>query len=71
MAYVNSVRRVESGIASKITSIFHSLAERYAQARVYRTTVSEMSDLTDRDLADLGISRSMIHSIAYDAAYGK
>jgi uncharacterized protein YjiS (DUF1127 family) len=35
--------------------------------RLYRTTVSELNQLSDRDLADLGISRGDIRSIARDA----
>ena len=31
-------------------------------------TVSELSSLTNRELADLGISRGQIHSIAYETA---
>lgn len=47
------------------------LADKAAKRKVYRTTVSELESLSSRDLADLGISRSMIKSIAFDAAYGK
>lgn len=38
--------------------------------RVYRTTFNELSALSNRDLADLGLSRSMIRSVALSAAYG-
>ena len=34
----------------------------------YRETVRELSRLSDRDLADLGISRFDIDSVARDAA---
>ena len=34
----------------------------------YRQTVRELSRLSDRDLADLGISRFDIDSVARDAA---
>ena len=46
------------------------LADKIAKRKVYRTTVSELESLSSRDLADLGISRSMIKSIALEAAYG-
>ncbi|MGB3553166.1 MAG: DUF1127 domain-containing protein [Jannaschia sp.] len=39
--------------------------------RVYRRTVDELSMLSDRDLADLGLNRSMIERIAIEAAYGR
>ncbi len=43
---------------------------RTEQYRTYRRTIRELSDLSDRALADLGLSRSMIKSIAREAAYG-
>ena len=39
--------------------------------RVYVQTVAELEALSDRDLADLGLHRSMISAVAKDAAYGK
>jgi len=47
------------------------LADKAAKRKVFRTTLSELGGLSSRDLADLGISRSMIKGIAYEAAYGK
>ncbi|PRY25986.1 uncharacterized protein DUF1127 [Aliiruegeria haliotis] len=47
-----------------------TLKLKYEQYKVYRTTVTELSQLSDRALADLGVSRSMIRSLARDAAYG-
>ena len=42
-----------------------------AQRRVYRQTVNELSALSNRDLADLGLSRSDIRGVAFEAAYDK
>lgn len=36
--------------------------------RVFRQTFDELSMLSDRDLADLGIDRSQIVGISWDAA---
>lgn len=47
-----------------------SLAERFARYRTYRRTLNELAQLSDRDLADLGISRFDVQAIARDAAYG-
>jgi len=47
------------------------LADNAAKRKVFRTTLSELEGLSSRDLADLGISPSMIKGIAYEAAYGK
>ncbi len=49
---------------------FEAIKLRYDTYRVYRTTVKELSSLSDRGLADLGLSRSMIRSVARAAAYG-
>ncbi|MCL6285370.1 DUF1127 domain-containing protein [Ruegeria sp. 2012CJ41-6] len=46
-----------------------ALKARFANYRLYRQTVSELSALSDRDLADLGIHRSMIRRIAMEASY--
>ncbi|WP_255435669.1 DUF1127 domain-containing protein [Paracoccus sp. S1E-3] len=47
------------------------LQEARARRAVYRQTVSELSNLSNRELADLGIHRSMITRIATEAAWGK
>ncbi|MDP5217837.1 DUF1127 domain-containing protein [Ruegeria sp. 2205SS24-7] len=46
-----------------------NLKNRFEQYRLYRRTLSELSALSDRDLADLGIHRSMIRQIAMEASY--
>lgn len=47
------------------------MCDAVAKRRVYRTTYHELSGLTDRDLADLGIPRSSIKNLALEAAYGQ
>lgn len=37
--------------------------------RKYNSSVNELSRLGDRELADIGISRSDIHRIAWDNAH--
>ena len=39
-----------------------------ARHSLYRQTVRELSALGDRELADLGLNRSAIHSVAWKAA---
>ena len=48
-----------------------TLNARAAQYRLYRSTVSELASLSDRDLADLGLHRSMIRDVATEAAYAR
>ena len=38
--------------------------------RLYRRTIDELQALSDRELADLGLSRLNIRDIAYDSVYG-
>ena len=45
------------------------LTQRFARYKTYRRTLDELESLSDRDLADLGISRLTLRSIAYKAAY--
>ncbi len=54
--------------ANGLTAITARLKAAIARNRVYRQTQRELGLLTDRDLADLGISRSAITQIARDAA---
>lgn len=46
-----------------------TLAERFARYRTYRTTLNELAQLTDRELADMGMHRADIRTIAHEAAY--
>ncbi|KQZ96555.1 hypothetical protein ASD64_17270 [Mesorhizobium sp. Root157] len=46
------------------TSNTMNLIRNYRNWRRYRETVSELSRLTNRELTDLGISRSDIHFVA-------
>ncbi|MBU2957575.1 DUF1127 domain-containing protein [Paracoccus sp. C2R09] len=47
------------------------MQENRARRAVYKQTVRELNALTNRDLADLGINRSMITRLAHEAAWGK
>jgi uncharacterized protein YjiS (DUF1127 family) len=48
-----------------------ALGDAWVRYRLYRRTYAELNALTSRDLDDLGISRSMITRLAYEAAYGR
>jgi uncharacterized protein YjiS (DUF1127 family) len=71
MAYVNSTRSIDAAIADGVSNAVKNVRERFEQYQVYRTTLRELSALSGRELADLGMHRSQIRSIALDAAYGK
>lgn len=49
-------------------AIVQAVKTRFVRYRLYRQTVSELSALTNRELADLGLNRSMIRGLAHQAA---
>ena len=70
MAYVNTTRMGRKGLMDRVLVLKDGVVDAWAKRRVYTLTGSELNALTDRELADLGISRLSIHDIAHDAAYG-
>ena len=70
MAYVNS-RSSSVGIADRFATFFKAGKEMLERRRVYLQTVAELTNLSDRDLADLGLARANIGDIAREAAYTK
>lgn len=70
MTYNTDTGLVGFSLGQRFAALRAELAEKVAKRKVYRTTLNELRDLSDRDLADLGLSRSMIKGIALEAAYG-
>ena len=71
MAYVNSTRSLNISIADRFGNLAKSVKLALHRRRLFNRTVRELSALSDRELADLGIHASMIRQIATEAAYGK
>jgi uncharacterized protein YjiS (DUF1127 family) len=71
MAYVNTTRAASSSVSDRFSGLFAGVSAMIQRRRVYDRTVRELASLTDRELSDLGIARSLIASIAREAAYGK
>jgi len=67
MAYVQSTQL--NYTQSWVSAALKNIAERFERRAVYKTTVRELSSLTSRELADLGLNASMIKRVAYEAAY--
>jgi uncharacterized protein YjiS (DUF1127 family) len=69
MAYITSIHR------SSVTDLLRAWVARLQEARARRAefnrTVRELQMLSDRDLADLGISRFSIEDLAREHAFGK
>ena len=71
MANAVSVAPSVNPIVAYVRDVMSSLQDARARNAVYRRTVNELSGLSNRDLADLGIARASIKGIAYEHAYGK
>ncbi|MCB1406412.1 MAG: DUF1127 domain-containing protein [Rhodobacteraceae bacterium] len=71
MAYASVHSHRASGLFGQITAAFAALGAAWHRSRVYVRTYNELNALSTRELADLGISRSMISRMAYEAAYGR
>ena len=51
--------------------IFARLRQAFADHRKYLATYDELNSLSDRELADLNLSRLSIRDVAREAVYGK
>ncbi len=71
MAYVNSTRALSNGFGDRVGAIVKAVKTAMARRAIYAQTLRELNDLSNRDLADLGIARASITEVARAAAYGK
>ena len=71
MANAVSVAPSANPVVAYVRSVVSSVQEYLARRAEYKKTVSELQSLSNRELADLGLSRASISSIAYEHAYLK
>ena len=69
MAFIYSHNKLKASISEKLEIAVKRIFLRIAKYRLYTRTVSELNSLPSRELADLGLSRSMIKNVAYRAVY--
>jgi uncharacterized protein YjiS (DUF1127 family) len=50
--------------------MIESLKKWYRQRLIYKQTYRELNSLTNHELDDLGIDRTMVTRVALEAAYG-
>ncbi|MCZ0813364.1 DUF1127 domain-containing protein [Roseovarius sp. EGI FJ00037] len=70
MTYASYTRAAETGLGLEFSAALHHMMLRFADYRIYRTTLNELRKLDDRTLADLGIARSGIRAKAHEVVYG-
>ncbi len=68
MAQTHDFSAAECVETSGFAAALETLKLRFARYRIYRETLLELSELSERELADLGLHRSMIKRIATQAA---
>ena len=68
MAVATHTAALNSAPAKGLTSLVENGKTRFVRYRMYRQTVNELSALSNRELADLGLHRSMIRRVAMQAA---
>ena len=71
MTHTTINRGFETGLFGRIATLVADFRESRQRYRAYRQTVRELEGLCDRDLHDLGLSRSSIEAVALEAAYGR
>ncbi|WP_204115729.1 DUF1127 domain-containing protein [Shimia biformata] len=71
MALATNNTAVAGGLIATLQTQAHELAAKYRAHREYRKTIDELRALTDRELADLGLHRSMIKRVAKEAVYDR
>lgn len=70
MVYANDILAGRNTHNHGFAAVFAKVKEAIAKRRLYAHTIKELSQLTDRELADLGLHHGQIHSVAHNSVYG-
>ncbi len=68
MAVATNHSALGNAPAIGLVALFEAVKTRFVRYRLYRQTLNELSGLSNRELADLGLQRSMIRQLALQAA---
>ncbi len=68
MTYEISQQDRSTGIGARIVSFFSNFAEAIERRRAFERVYSELASLSDRELSDIGLSRSQIVDIAWESS---
>ena len=58
-------------LGDDLSAWLYTAMRRFEDHRLYRRSVRELSDLSTRELADLGLHRSEIKRVAHETVYGR
>ncbi len=71
MTTAKTVPSVPAGLTGTwFSGAIEQAKTRYRQYRKFRHTLAELQALSDRELRDIGLSRTMARAVAREAAYG-
>ena len=70
MAFAYQTRAAQSGLALEISAIALHLVQRVTNYLSYRTTIVQLSKLSDAQLEDMGLCRADIHRTVTKSIYG-
>lgn len=68
MTYATETHAVRFNLVERFASLRSDLALRIRKTRAFQRTFNELSEMSNRELADIGISRLMIREISREAA---
>ncbi len=69
MAFFTETLSSRASFGDKLAALWAQVQESRAKRAVFNQTFRELSALSTRELNDLGLCRSMIRRVAYQAAY--
>lgn len=70
MAYASDNRASTFAFGDRISALIAAFSDARAKRKVFNQTLRELNALTNKELADIGLTRSMITTVALDAAEG-
>ncbi|MGJ8544962.1 MAG: DUF1127 domain-containing protein [Sulfitobacter sp.] len=68
MTYYTDTAARNVGTSNRAATFFGALLTKMKTRRLYRETFNGLSNLTNRELADLGLSRSELRRVSWEAA---
>ncbi len=71
MADITASDKNYVSIIGRAANFLASLDKSKSDRRLYEKTLNELEDMSDHELADLGMSRETMHEVVHKAVYGK